>query len=946
MGGHKPGIFWVQIAAILAIFGAIVFEIALDHRRVMDDAKAEADRVKSVVWESSAQTFSTLETVLGELAADLEFTSADQVLSDADQAYLAHQLDVSRRGLPFVVSLAATGPNGRVLASSDELVPSQVDLSQNPLYLHHKSASGTGLYVAAPGAGQHRHAQWLIQVSRAAIDEQGRLVGLVVASLSLEAMANAFERLRSHYDDVAGLARADGRLLVRSPFQVDVLEGSLLDAGSLGVGVTSSVQGHYRNDSGVYGVDRHISYEKVKHYPVVAYAGVSIDHRLEAWAHRAFVQGGLGLVAILLVLAFGQAWRRIMRLRETESARRLARMNDLVRASSRLVAAPNVEHGVQMLADLARELIPCRQVNVQVDSRFFGGEPLDAMSRASNANESSNQKTPELIAVLNSSDGSLIGQVQLQGLPGRTFDADDHALLQELVQVASISLQKVWAEQCSRADRDQLETVLDTMSDAVFMLDTEWRFTFMNGYARRLLGRSDTSLIGAVFWSEFPELQGTALQEHYLRAVAEQRDVDLEFFYERFEAWFHFRAFPSAKGLTVYFEETTEQRSREDQLRQAQKLEAMGQLTGGVAHDFNNLLTVILGNAELLSESLADRPRLEQLARATAHAAVRGAELTGHLLAFARRQPLSPRPVDLGAIISAMHPMLARTLGENVAISLSLQSDSWPVMVDSSLFESVVLNLALNARDAMPEGGQLSVRLVNIALQAIDTAALDDIEPGDYVCLTVSDSGMGMTREALARVFDPFFTTKEVGKGSGLGLSMVHGFVKQSGGAIRIYSRPSEGTTVQIYLPRTLAVVAPDEPIGGADDVLLGSETVLVVEDEDMVRDFVCGQIRDLGYTVYSASTGQQALELLSHDMAFDLLFTDIMMPGGINGRELAEQAQAVRPDLQVVFTSGYSDDVIMRDGCLEPGTHLLKKPYRRGELAAVLRAALCCRAI
>jgi CheY-like chemotaxis protein len=177
-------------------------------------------------------------------------------------------------------------------------------------------------------------------------------------------------------------------------------------------------------------------------------------------------------------------------------------------------------------------------------------------------------------------------------------------------------------------------------------------------------------------------------------------------------------------------------------------------------------------------------------------------------------------------------------------------------------------------------------------------------------------------------------------------LSMVHGFVKQSGGAIRIYSRPSEGTTVQIYLPRTLAAVAPDEPIGGADDVLLGSETVLVVEDEDMVRDFVCGQIRDLGYTVYSASTGQQALELLSHDMAFDLLFTDIMMPGGINGRELAEQAQAVRPDLQVVFTSGYSDDVITRDGCLEPGTHLLKKPYRRGELAAVLRAALCCRAI
>jgi PAS domain S-box-containing protein len=557
------------------------------------------------------------------------------------------------------------------------------------------------------------------------------------------------------------------------------------------------------------------------------------------------------------------------------------------------------------------------------------------------AREGGQQPGPVLASVLNGATGDQIGQIELIGLPGHRFDADDHTLLQELAQIASISLQKVWADQRSRADRDQLENVLDSMSDAVFMLDTEWRFTFLNDYARRLLGDTHRTLLGAGLWQQFPELHDTDLHEQLQQAVASQCDVDFEFLYERFDAWFHFRAFPSAAGLTVYFQDITEQRSREDQLRQAQKLEAMGQLTGGVAHDFNNLLTVILGNTELLAEMLNDQPRLAQLAQATAHAALRGSELTAHLLAFARRQPLNPRPTDLSAIVAGMHPMLARTLGENVSISLSLQPDAWPVMVDSSLFEGVVLNLVLNARDAMPQGGQLSIRLVNIALQPIDTVSLDDLAPGDYVGITVSDSGVGMSREALARVFDPFFTTKDVGKGSGLGLSMVHGFVKQSGGAIRIYSRPSEGTTVQIYLPRSVSDIMHSEPVDTVENVPHGSESVLVVEDEDMVRDFVCSQIRALGYSVVSAANGPQALEMLEQGVSCDLLFTDIMMPGGLNGRELAERACRLDSDLKVVFTSGYSDEVIMRDGRLESGTWLLKKPYRKVELATVLREAL-----
>lgn len=944
MGGLKPGIVAVQIAAIVAILVAVFFEITADYRRVMDDAREEADRVRDVVWESSAQTFSMLETVLGELAADLaESSGSDAGRASTDLSYLDHQLLVSRRGLPFVGTLLATDARGRVIAASDDTLPPFSDLSGDPLFLAHQSGTTSGLFVQEPGTGSSRvqHAQWVLRASRAAFDAQGQFAGIVAASLSLEALADAFGRLRSHYDDVAGLARNDGRLLVRSPFQVDVQEGSLLDAASMGVGVTSGIQGRYRSSAGVYQVDRLISFQKVKHFPVVAYAGVSIDHRLQAWQHRAWVQGGLAVLAVLLVLAFGHMWRRLLQTRERENARRLARMNDLVQASSRLVACTTVDQCLHTLADLTRGLIPCLQVAVKVVPQHFGNEPFDAVSRAGKAGRPGGVDNPCVSATLSDAAGDQLGQMTLTGLPGQRFDNDDHTLLQELAQVASIALQKVWAEQRSRADRDQLETVLDSMSDAVFMLDTEWRFTFLNDYARRLLGDTHGTLIGADIWQRFPELKGTELGQQLGQAVAERCDIDLEFFYERFDAWFHFRAFPSRAGLTVYFQDITEHRNREEHLRQAHKLEAMGQLTGGVAHDFNNLLTVILGNAELLAEMLSDSPKLAQLAHATAHAAVRGSELTAHLLAFARRQPLNPRPSDLGAIVSSMHPMLTRTLGEQVSISLALQPDVWPVMVDSSLFEGVILNLVLNARDAMPTGGQLSIRMVNISLQPLDTNAFDEITPGDYVSITVSDSGVGMSREALARVFDPFFTTKEVGKGSGLGLSMVHGFVKQSGGAIRIYSRPAEGTTVQIYLPRSEQQVERADPAGSNELAHGGTEAVLVVEDEDLVRDFVAAQVRALGYSVTTAANGPQALEVLKGSSAFDLLFTDIMMPGGINGRELADRARMLRPGLKVVFTSGYSDDVIMRDGRLEPDTHLLKKPYRKLELASTLRKAL-----
>ena len=384
----------------------------------------------------------------------------------------------------------------------------------------------------------------------------------------------------------------------------------------------------------------------------------------------------------------------------------------------------------------------------------------------------------------------------------------------------------------------------------------------------------------------------------------------------------------------------TERVQLEERLRQSQKLEAVGQLTGGIAHDFNNLLTVILGNAELLREALRKDPDLGMLAEMTGTAAERGAELTRRLLAFSRRQPLEPRVLDPNALLSGMEGMLRRTLGEHVNIAIARAHDLWLTEVDAGQLEAAILNLALNARDAMPDGGALTIETANAALDDDYAAAEIDLVPGQYVVVVVTDTGHGMTPQTVARAFEPFFTTKEIGKGSGLGLSMVFGFVKQSGGHVRIYSEPGLGTAVKLYFPRADApVAAMPEPV--RPRLVGGDETILVVEDEPMVREHVVLQLKALGYSVIDAGTGPDALGALAGTGSIDLLFTDIVMPGGMSGPHLAEIARRDRPALKVLYTSGYTETSILHQGRLDPGVELLTKPYRRDTLACRVRKVL-----
>ena len=382
----------------------------------------------------------------------------------------------------------------------------------------------------------------------------------------------------------------------------------------------------------------------------------------------------------------------------------------------------------------------------------------------------------------------------------------------------------------------------------------------------------------------------------------------------------------------------------EEALRQVQKMETLGQLTGGVAHDFNNLLQIVTGNLELIQRGLpADAARLRRAVDNAARGADRAAILTQRLLAFSRRQPLAPKRIDPSRLVTGMSELLHRTLGEMIEVETVLAQEAWPVEADPNQLENAILNLAVNGRDAMPEGGRITIETRNTHLDGGESARIPEATPGDYVCIAVSDTGSGMDEDTVARAFEPFFTTKEVGKGTGLGLSMVYGFVKQSGGHLKIDSAVGSGTSVKIYLPRMAGEADRAEE---ADDALapeaVENETILVCEDDEDVRAYTVEVLRELGYRVIEAPDGPSALrEIEAHEGKIDLLFTDVVLPSGMTGAMLAREAQARRPGLKVLFTTGYARDAIVHDGRLDPGVELITKPFSYTDLAARLRDLL-----
>jgi CheY-like chemotaxis protein len=390
----------------------------------------------------------------------------------------------------------------------------------------------------------------------------------------------------------------------------------------------------------------------------------------------------------------------------------------------------------------------------------------------------------------------------------------------------------------------------------------------------------------------------------------------------------------------VFVRDLTAKLAAEEQLRQSQKIEAVGQLTGGIAHDFNNILTVITSSIDFLAKGVADTPKLAANAQLIRDAAGRGAELTSHLLAFARKQPLQPKETDINALMVESAKLLGTTLGGHVEFESRLEPAVWPALVDANQLTTALVNLAVNARDAMVDGGKLTLETSNVVLE--ESSDIDGgIQPGHYVVIAVSDTGAGIPEEIREKVFEPFFSTKDAGKGTGLGLSMVYGFAKQSGGHVKLYSEVGRGTTVKLFLPRAERHVHAQSEVTQSRLAEGGAETILVVEDHPLVRKSVTMQLEGLGYTVICTANATEALAAIKRGVAFDLLFTDVLMPGGMNGQQLAGEAAKLRPSLKVLFTSGFTKNAFTHNGNLEPGVLLLSKPYVLIDLARMVRKAL-----
>ena len=692
---------------------------------------------------------------------------------------------------------------------------------------------------------------------------------------------------------------------------------------------------------------RALNGERVRDVEMVVAPKTGTPRRLLASGQAMFAQDGRKLGAVVSMHDITERARAVRRLAESERRYRDLYNNTPVMLHSidkegRLISVS--DYWLDQLGYSRDEVIGRKSTDFLTEEsrRYATDVVLPAFMRSGSCRDVEYQFIRKNGAVLD----LLVSAI--------TEHAADGSVERSLAVLTDVTRRKQ-AERALVQSEQRFRGAFQTATHGIALVAPDGRWLAVNDALCRMVGYSDAELLRIDFQTITHPDDLDADLDHVRQVLAgEVRSYQMEKRYIHKDGqtiWIlqSVSLVRAPDGSPIHFVsqivDLTERRRAEEQLRQAQKLEAVGQLTGGLAHDFNNLLAAVMGNLQLVERSLGDDEKSKRRVRAALDATRRGADLTRRLLAFSRRQALEPKTLDVNELVIGMDKLLSRTLGEAVELQTRCVDDVWLCTADPSQLESAVLNLAINARDAMPDGGKLTIETANASLDRDYTARHDEVTPGDYVLVAVSDTGVGIPEPLLDRVLQPFFTTKPPGKGTGLGLSMVFGFVKQTGGHMKIYSEESYGTTVKMYLPRDCVSAASPirtqveevAPVGG-------HETILVVEDDPAVRQTAVDLLADLGYRVLTAENAPAALRLLDAHDDISLLFSDVVMPGGMNGLDLAARVRLEHPDLRILHTTGYAEFAASRNGHAQLSGDLISKPYRREDLARKIREVLDAR--
>lgn len=937
-------------SAIFAFFSCLcVAVLGLQLLRVLEqrrEAFAEGQRgtinLATALTRHAELSFRSVDTVLQSLAI---FTGA-KTLTNSDNRRLFEDLV---RGwlarLPQLTSLSILDQDGHIRIDAnkvegrvDFLYQASIDNSDRSYFAEHRDQDDGAIHIGSPVLGRITH-QWLIPVSLRYNDPDGHFAGVLAAYIDPEYFQSYYNQFDIGKGGSLVLFSLDLRILVRRPF-VEANVGRDMWQPDVAEMVARSRSGTGELKKTADSVQRLVTYQRADNYPIVVVAAKSVDDILAPWWSRAITEtteASLLLAVVGLVGAFAGKLgnRHALAKRHLETATNAMPQGlILFDADRRLIIA---NRRFQEFYGYSSNLM---HPGTALETLLDDFSKRDARPTDSTVEQEVEKITPKGVQTdFNSLDGRTIA-ITRAATPGGGWVAIHDDVTERRRDEKMLAVKAAEIEVAN----ERFRAAIDNMPQGVCVFDDEQRIVIFNERFRQTYDYpKDLLKVGTTALCLMNDLKQRGIARDI--TVEELRDLPLgQKCNSLAEVNGRIISIQRLKtldgGWVATHEDITDRELAGERLRQAQKMEAVGRLTGGVAHDFNNMLTVITGTIEILGQGVADRPALAAITRLIDSAATRGANLTRQLLAFSRKQPLVPRDVDVNILTVETTSLLRPTLGEQIEIELKLQPDAWHALVDPSQLSTALLNLAINARDAMPQGGKLIFETGNIVLDEANTVDDADVRPGDYLAITISDTGTGIPAEIREQIFEPFFTTKGVGKGTGLGLSMVYGFVKQSRGHIEIDSEIGHGTAIKVYLPRIDEREA-SQPIDGLLDSKGGRETILVVEDDDLVRESVLKQLQELGYTTVAAHDAAGALTLLEEGTTFDLMLTDVILPGGVNGRQLADEVMKFRPNAKVVFTSGYAENAIFQYDRLDPDVILLAKPYRMTDLAGKVREAL-----